>query len=423
MVTETTNDGPGTRTLIGINAGIALAHVGNYIWFPILIAVLGGETSGFWAGFVMFMTYVGRLSATFFYEGVAARIGTRASVVAAVLVEAVGLLLMGFTEGVAVYSVLAFFIGFGSGISFPGLKNILSSFPEAQRPKAFSTFQMACQVGAFAGALAGGVFAGFDLRVVFSVVFALFLAYALAALVVIPEWLDPSARTAPRPPLFNTAVITGLRSSGAGARYFLLSSVFWFMSISFLVGIPLHMQDNVPEWPVSVPFWITGVLLLLLQVPTFGFLIKRLAPGHVMTLAFVSMAIAYTAFGVGRSAVWVVVGCAVVVFGDILFTPAFDMWVSTRMSKDELARAMGSMHFFRSFGNMVGTLVAGALYDLSHRADVPGLNWYVVGVVAVLCAVFAWTSTARETAVPEAASEAGSEADPEAEPQLEAAHG
>lgn len=57
------------RALIGVNAGIFLAHIGNFIWFPVLVASLGGTDSGFWAGVVMCMTYVGRLAATFFYEG------------------------------------------------------------------------------------------------------------------------------------------------------------------------------------------------------------------------------------------------------------------------------------------------------------------------------------------------------------------
>lgn len=404
MTLSQTMSGTQRRTLIGINAGISLAHVGNYIWFPIFVAALGATNSGFWAGFVMFLTYIGRLLATFFFEGVANRLGNRATVVLAVLLEAVALGLMGFVEGVALYSVLAFFIGFGSGISFPGLKNILSSFPEEARPKAFSTFQMACQVGAFGGALAGGVFAHADLRILFSVVFALFLAYCVFGLLLIPGG-RPEAGEA-RPPLFNPTVLKGLQVGG-GARYFLLSSVFWFLSISFLVGIPLHMQAYVSQWPASVPFWITGLTLLALQLFLFQFMIKRFKPGQVMAFAFGAMAVAYSVFGAGRSAWFVVVGCFVVVLGDILFTPSFDIWVSGRFPAERLAKAMGAMHFFRSFGNMVGTLAAGALYDLARSAEIPGLNWFALAAVALGCAVVSLASVRREatepTPVPEAA--------------------
>ncbi|MFD7721635.1 MFS transporter [Streptomyces sp. NPDC059814] len=388
---------PETRkVLLGVNSGIALAHIGNYIWFPHLISTLGVEYSGFWAGFVMFLTYVGRLSATFFYEGVAARFGTRSSIIVGIAVEAVALGGMGFAHGVLFYSLLAFFVGFGSGVSFPGLKNILGTLPEKDRPKAFSSFQMSCQLGVIAGSVIGGIFLGSSMAILFLVVFVLFAGYCAAAASFIPAdagaKADPSAA---RAPLVNVAILKGLQLGGGGS-YFLLSSVFWVLSITFLVGMPLHMEEFVSEMPVSTPFWITGLALLVLQYPAFRYMSKRLRPGQVMGVAFLAMAVAYTLFGAGQTATWVVVGCLVVVFGDILFTPSFDLWVANRMPADRLARAMGAMHFFRSFGNMIGTLSAGALYDLSRSTDTPGLNWYVVGAIALVCAGVSFLSARRE---------------------------
>ncbi|QDQ25473.1 MFS transporter [Chitinimonas arctica] len=386
------------RTLLGINAGIALAHIGNYIYFPHLISTLGASHSGFWAGFVMFLTYVGRLSATFCYEGVTVRMGTRASIVAGVAMEAVALGLMGQAgDSVVFYGVLAFFVGFGAGISFPGLKNVLSTFPEADRPKAFSSFQMSCQVGAISGALLGGLFMGVAMATVFAVVFALFMVYCLAAYSFIPARLDSEGGAAGKPavPLVNLAILSGLQLRGGG-QYFLLSSVFWLLSISFLIGMPLHMQAYVKDLPLSTPFWITGLTLLVLQFPVFRYMNKRLQPGQVMAFAFAAMAAAYVLFGAGLTSHYVIAGCFIVVLGDILFTPSFDLWVAKRIPSERLAKAMGAMHFFRSFGNMVGTFMAGLLYDLSRDLGMPGLNWYIVAAIAVGCAGFCLLSARRE---------------------------
>ncbi|WP_327345624.1 MFS transporter [Streptomyces europaeiscabiei] len=375
------------RALIGVNAGIFLAHIGNFIWFPVLVASLAGTDSGFWAGVVMCMTYVGRLAATFFYEGVAARIGIRGAVFAGTATEAVALGLMGFGSGVVVYSVLALFIGLGSGTAFPGLKNILVSYPDDERPKAFSTFQMSAQVGLFGGALAGGLLADVDLRTLFSVVFAIFIGFCLAASAFIPRdgFGEAAGRTAARVPLFSTAVFKGIEVRGA-TRYFLLSAVFWFLSIGFMVGIPLHMEEYASGWAPSAPFWITGLTVLVLQYPLFKFLIKHLRPGAVMALGLAGMVVAFTAFGAGRSAPWVVVGCLTVVLGEILFVPSFDIWVARKVPAERLAKAMGAMHFFRSAGNMIGSLLAGILFDLSLSWDVPGGNWYVAAAIAAACA-------------------------------------
>ncbi|MFC9994092.1 MFS transporter [Nocardia sp. NPDC127526] len=383
-------------TLIGVNAGITLAQIGSYIYLPILIPILGADFGGFWAGFVIFLTYVGRLLSTFFYEGLIARFANRNTVIAGVLVEAVAIGLMGFASGIPIFSVLAFFVGFGSGMSFPGLKNILGKFPEQDRPKAFSSFQMAYQLGLLGGAMLGGLFVGVDLRVLFSVVFALFLGYCLVAFSLIPA--DPAERI-PRTgtPLFSIAVLRGLRIGG-GTRYFLLSSVYWMLAATFFVSMPLHMAAYVPHWSPSVPFWIAGLTLLILQYPLFGFMNRRFAPALLMAIGFGAICVADLLFGAGRTALWVVIGAIVVVLGDILFTPSFDVWVSGKMAAERLAKAMGAMHFFRSFGNMVGSLTAGLLFEVALRAGIPGLNWYVAGAVALACALFCAAGTTKNIA-------------------------
>lgn len=400
------------RALIGVNAGIFLAHIGNFIWFPVLVASLGGTDSGFWAGVVMCMTYVGRLAATFFYEGAAARIGIRGAVFAGTATEAVALGLMGFGSGVVVYSVLALLIGLGSGTAFPGLKNILVSYPDDERPKAFSTFQMSAQVGLFGGALAGGLLADVDLRTLFSVVFAIFIGFCLAASAFIPrDGFGSVDKPVDRVPLLSTAVFKGIEVRGA-TRYFLLSAVFWFLSIGFMVGIPLHMEEYASGWAPSAPFWITGLTVLVLQYPLFKFLIKHLRPGAVMALGLAGMVVAFTAFGAGRTAPWVVVGCLTVVLGEILFVPSFDIWIARKVPADRLAKAMGAMHFFRSAGNMIGSLLAGLLFDLALSWDIPGANWYIAALIAAGCAAICLFSRDEEVvaSAPETAEEERAEA-------------
>ncbi|MEU7046983.1 MFS transporter [Streptomyces eurythermus] len=376
------------RALVGVVGGILLANTGSYIWFPVLVATLGGSDSGFWAGVVMCMTYVGRLLATFCYEGIAARSGVRTAVFLGTALEAVALGLMGFVDGVLAYSVLAFFIGFGSGTSFPGLKNVLVSFPEDERPKAFSAFQMAGQVGLFGGALSGAVLAEVELRTLFTVVFVFFAGFCLITSALLPR--DGSGRTPDtaggRVPLFSLAAFKGIEVRGA-TRYFLLSAAFWSLSLGFVVGIPLHMEEYVPGWAPSAPFWITGLSVLVLQYPLFQLFSKRFSPGTVMAVGLTGMTVAFVAFGAGRTAPWVVVGCLTVVLGEILFVPSFDLWISRRVPEDRLAKAMGAMHFFRSAGNMAGSLAAGILFDLSRSLGVAGGNWYVAALLAAGCAL------------------------------------
>ncbi|GAA1431170.1 hypothetical protein GCM10009601_49720 [Streptomyces thermospinosisporus] len=265
--------------------GILLANAGSYIWFPVLVATLGGTDSGFWAGVVMCMTYVGRLLATFCYEGVAARAGGRGGVFLGTALEAVALGLMGFADGVLVYSVLAFFIGFGSGTSFPGLKNVLVSFPEEERPKAFSAFQMAGQVGLFGGALLGAVLTDVDLRTLFCVVFA-----------PLPRLLPDHHRSHPQDPVRQGSGgrarprpsdqpdrVQGHRGA---RRHPLLPAVCRLLvPVARLRGRhPLHMAQYAPQWAPSAPFWITGLSILVLQYPLFELFDDKFGPGTVLAV-------------------------------------------------------------------------------------------------------------------------------------------
>ena len=59
-------------------------------------------------------------------------------------------------------------------------------------------------------------------------------------------------------PMFNAGILKGLEL-GEGTFYFLLSSLFWLLSLNFIVSMPLHMQTYVKELPLTMPFWITGV--------------------------------------------------------------------------------------------------------------------------------------------------------------------
>ncbi|MFC4334114.1 MFS transporter [Salininema proteolyticum] len=396
MSTDTAPLSPERRkALFGINAGIALAHIGNFIWFPILVAAIGGGEGGLWAGLIMCMTYVGRLLATFTYEGVADRLGMRGVVFAGAALEGTSLLLMGFSTGVIMYVVLAFFVGFGSGTVFPGLKNVLITYPEDHRAKAFSTFQMSAQLGLFGGAAVGGLLLGVDLKILFTTVFAIFIGFCLSASSFIPKnGFDPAPEKEEKAPLFDLGVVRGIEVKGA-VRYFLLSSVFWFLMMSFVVGIPLHMQEHIPDFAPSAPFWITGLTILVLQYPLFKFLNDRLPPHLVMAIGLAGMAAAFLSFGAGQTLVWVIAGCFVVTLGEILFTPAFDIWVSKKVPEEKLTKAMGAMHFFRSAGNMAGAFGAGLLFDLALRTGIDGANWYVVAAIALVCLGITVASTEK----------------------------
>ena len=104
-----------------------------------------------------------------------------------------------------------------------------------------------------------------------------------------------------------------------------------------------------------------------------------------MVAGMLSLVVSFLFLGLGKTPPWVVVASVLFVIGEILFSPSFDVWLSSNASEN-IDRAMGTQHFFRSLGNMVGTSSAGMAYDLARLLNLPGLNWIILSGLALICA-------------------------------------
>ncbi|OGT45080.1 MAG: hypothetical protein A3E82_01010 [Gammaproteobacteria bacterium RIFCSPHIGHO2_12_FULL_38_11] len=368
----------------GASIGIFLAYTGNYIYFPLLIAKLGAEYNGFLAGLVIFMTYVGRLSATFFYTYVSKKISIRNIISLFVLFEGLALFGMGWTSLPSVYMVLAYFIGFASGMSFPALKHALSILPETIRLPAFSRFQLASQAGLIAGAVIGGLCAHFSMILIFSTTFILFLGYSLVAFLFIPNSGEyQPVTTLEKIALIDMSLIRN-RNFPAIKYDLVMSTLYWLLIMSFMVNIPLTISAYLPTLNVSMPFWLTGCVLLFLQMPLIKYAKTKLSAPAIMMVGSSALLIGFIAFSLHFSLGYIVIGSIMMALGQILFAPALDLLVSQSVVKENMGKAMGAMHFYRSLGNLIGALFAGILFDLGKKLHFSELSWLFLVVIAVI---------------------------------------
>lgn len=366
----------------GASAGVFLAHIGNYIYMPLLLSLLGGKYNGFCAGFVLFMTYVGRVSATFCYTSISQQFALRNVISTFIVLEGAALLGMGFTSSILMYSILAFFVGFGSGVSFPALKHLLSNLPESLRVAAFSRFQLAAQGGLVVGALMGGFWSTAKMQSVFTVTFLLFLGYASVILMAVPlEKKLPNIITKRK--IVDFSLLQSARFSEI--KYDLIMSMFyWILVMSFMVNMPLHIQSYLPALSISMPFWITGLILLIFQMPLSKLASKYLDNSLTMIFGCLALLCGFVLFSISFSLMGIILGCIGIALGQILFAPALDLQVAKSVSKENMAQAMSAMHFYRSFGNMIGTFCAGILFDLGNSLHQTNLSWISMALLASL---------------------------------------
>lgn len=372
----------------GSSLGILLAHIGNFIYLPLLISQLGSGYSGFWAGFVVCMTYVGRVSASFCYTSISKTYSLRNIIGFFVIIEGLALLGMGLTGTLFGYSILAFFVGFASGISFLALKHLLSSLPEKVRLSAFSRFQLAAQGGLVIGAIIGGFWSPEQMGTVFFVTFLLFVSYAVVIFLVVPvdENISGQYSENKKIPLFDFSLLKSAHFPDI--KYDLFFSMFyWILIMSFMVNMPLSIKAYLPSISVSMPFWLTGSILLLLLMPLSKYAEKMFGSALTMTIGCGALVCGFISLTFYSSLVCVVSGCVLIALGQIFFAPALDMHVSRSVGKDNMGKAMSSMHFYRSFGNMIGTISAGILFDIGNRFHIFNLSWIVFAIIAFILTV------------------------------------
>ncbi|HLB57048.1 MAG TPA: MFS transporter [Coxiellaceae bacterium] len=372
----------------GASIGIFLAYTGNYIYLPLLISKLGVEYSGFWAGFIICMTYVGRVSATFFYSFISKKYGIRNTISLFVLIEGIALFGMGFSNTRMIYSLLALCIGFASGISFPSLKHMLSSLPEKVRLSAFSRFQLASQAGLIIGAIIGSIWVGPQMSAVFLVVFLFFLSYAFIIFIFVPaDHKDKIIREDNnKVSLLDFSMLKNVRFPAIKYDLF-LSLFYWFLFMSFMVDMPLYIKSYLPILSVSMPFWLTGSVLLLFQMSFSKYAEKTFGTSATLAIGCVALFFGFTAFCLDANVICIVIGCILIALGQIFFTPALDILVSRSVGKENMGKAMSAMHFYRSCGNMLGTLCAGILFDLGRTTHMFNLSWIAYAVIAFSLAI------------------------------------
>jgi predicted MFS family arabinose efflux permease len=274
--------------------------------------------------------------------------------------------------------------------------------PAVERPRIFSGFQVAMQAGIVLGSLLGTFVTIKNMQHLFIGVFGLFMGYAaLVALfadsgpAALPKELRKPVLNISRPSQWQAWPFFGL---------FVVSSFFWFLYIQLLIGLPLHITWLASNIPVSLPFWITATTMLLFQVSFYKSIAKRLTETQIMMVGMGILMASFLMLGLGRTAPWVVVACMTIVFGEMCFIPAFDIWVTRKV--DEQAggnadRAMGTMHFFRSAGNLAGTATAGLGFDFAKRAGIPGINWIAMATIAVICSAYIYYRDQPLETVPE----------------------
>ena len=380
-----------------IYTGVALASGGIAFYVPLMLSAVGLAHSGVWAAGILFGTNLGRLAGSHVASGHGALTQRSGAIVGNILIEGLALFSMAFLSAPWMLVAVATVAGLGSGMSFPGMKNALLRLDGLDSSRAFAGLSMSLRLGMVGGYLAGALVGGDHLVAVFTVLLAMFVAYAGFMRVVLRD--VEATQHAGQPPA-APATIAGAAGVAAAAgpgspaplnvgMLMASNAAFWFLTIQPTVTMSLYVPRYVPGLPVSTTYWVTTVIVLLLQMRVTAMAhgvaghLRFLRVGCLCMLAgFCAMAVA------GGHVAPVLVAAALLALSQVFYGPSFDVLVSgdARARGLDTGRTMARQHFWQNLGMMTGSLAAGALFDLGVRWQWPALGWIVLaaGSIALL---------------------------------------
>lgn len=387
--------------------GVALGAGGVAFYIPLVLSEVGQAFSGVWAASILFSTNLGRTLGSHLASRHGFFTDRPLVIVSTILLEGIALFSMVFMREPWAFAAVALAAGLGSGLSFPALKTYLLKLKDLESSRLFAGLSLAIRMGMLLGYLGGAMVTARNMTAVFTAVLVMFVGYAAFMKLAMSD-IDANPRSEDATKEESAHAGTPAQASSPKAAVqlnlpSLLGSnlVFWFLAIQPIVALSLYVPAFVPDMSVSTPFWITTLTVLLLQMR-----VTRMAKSTDRHLGFLlvgygSLFASFCLMAVAGSRAELVMGASILLaVGQMFYGPSFDVLIATyAKSKNlETGKMMARQHFYQNLGVMGGSLVAGLLFDLGLRWNLPSFNWVALALLAVSTLVILWASAQRRAA-------------------------
>lgn len=232
-----------------------------------------------------------------------------------------------------------------------------------ERPKAMGLVSAAISGGFIIGPGLGGFIAHFGIRMPFFTAGILGLGGAILSLMILkePEKKIVHGQVNTRGsfleilknPLFTFPFIVIIMSS-FGLQAF--ESIYSIMATINFGFTPMEM---------AIVITISGSLALVCQIVFFDSIIKRIGEVGLIRLAFFTSALFIAILSVNHGKIIVSICTFIIFLAFDLLRPAITTYLS-RYAGDRQGTVNGLNSTFTSFGNIVGPMMSGFLFDINH---------------------------------------------------------
>jgi DHA1 family multidrug resistance protein-like MFS transporter len=277
--------------------------------------------------------------------------------------------------------IARFIGGIGLGIMIPSVLAYVSDVTSNDtRAKGMGYLSAAMNLGMVLGPGIGGIIANFGIRVPYFFAAALGVASTLLTLI-LPETLPKDKRTTSKGAEQQESIVKQLVQSVHTSyfRYLLLIFIMTFGLVNYETVYSLFVEQKYgfTTQEVSVLITIGAVIGIIVQVGLIDKVIKRFGEYKTIRISLVMAAIALVLMLLKVNFIYLILVSAVFFTFNSFLRPT----VNTMLSKeadDQQGFVSGLNNMYTSFGNIIGPILAGKLFD--KQINLP----YMFGAIILL---------------------------------------
>ncbi|MEM9037052.1 MAG: MFS transporter [Actinomycetota bacterium] len=350
------------RSLIWVLSGLSAALAAGY---GVLFTIVGDfrdeyDISESAVGVIIGIGFISAFVAQLTIAPLADRGHARRIVVAGVLVNVVGLLMMGFGGAFGPILVGRIVSGIGIGSALPAIRRIVILADTEHLGRNLGRLISADVFGFATGPAISAILVGpFGLGAPFVVVGALTLVLlAVSSTVHIEETSDPSPQKLALDLLGDRRV--------AGAVVLAAGSFLMIGGFDALWDV-VHEDLGTPTWMANLGITFFAIPLVILG-PTGGALAQRVGPYRIAALGLIIGAGFMQAYGLVPTGQWIFGLSLVHAISDGLTIAAAGVAISIVVPEERQAGAQGLMGAAQALTAGVAAIIIGVVYDGSGRA-------------------------------------------------------
>ena len=292
------------------------------------------------------------------------RMGRKKIIATGMIIFSISELLFGLAQAKNGFYVSRGLGGIAAALIMPAVTAYVADMTTiAERPKAMGIVSAAISGGFIIGPGVGGLIAYLGIRAPFYAASLLSLIGFILTLMVLKE---PEKNIQKVSESVKGSILSTLkRPIFASLFAIILISSFGLQAFEAIYSIMASSNFSFTTGEIAMIITVSGIIALICQVFFFDAIVQKIGEIRLIQLTFFASGVFIAIIAFTKSHLVVVLSTFVVFLAFDLFRPAVTTYLSKHAGNQQ-GMINGLNSTFTSFGNILGPLAAGYLFDLNH---------------------------------------------------------